>query len=79
MNQAVPLPRALEPFVAFAGVLRANEFAAAPDQTQSFITAVGLLGLRDFAQIHRAATGIRRPVPLGVSRANAGGADTGGR
>lgn len=48
------LPRALEPFVGFAGVLRAHGFAVAPDQTNGFIEAIGLLGPRDMADIQRA-------------------------
>jgi hypothetical protein len=48
------LPRALEPFVGFAGVLRAHGFAVAPDQTNGFIEAIGLLGPRDMTDIHRA-------------------------
>lgn len=63
MSETVHLPRSLEPFVAFAGVLRANGFPAAPDQTQSFITAVGLLGPREFAQIHLAAVAVFAPPP----------------
>ena len=63
MTEAVQLPRPLEPFVAFAGVLRVNGFPAAPDQTQSFITAVGLLGPRDITQIHRAAVAVFAPAP----------------
>lgn len=49
------LPRALDPFVTFAGVLRAHGFAVAPDQTNGFIEAIGLLGPRNMEDIHRAA------------------------
>ncbi|MGI9426824.1 MAG: vWA domain-containing protein [Hyphomicrobiaceae bacterium] len=63
MSEAGQLPRPLEPFVAFAGVLRANGFPAAPEQTQSFITAIGLLGPRNLTQVHRAALAIFAPVP----------------
>jgi len=49
------LPRAIEPFVNFAGLLRAHGFAVAPDQTTGFIEAIGLLGPRHMDDIHRAA------------------------
>ncbi|MEH6728544.1 MAG: hypothetical protein V7703_20540, partial [Hyphomicrobiales bacterium] len=49
------LPRAIEPFVDFASVLRAHGFAVAPDQTSGFIEAIGLLGPRHMDDIHRAA------------------------
>ncbi|MEL6236858.1 MAG: hypothetical protein AAFR46_20885, partial [Pseudomonadota bacterium] len=49
------LPGALRPFVDFAGLLRANGFAVAPDQTIGFIQAIGLLGPRGLTDIYRAA------------------------
>lgn len=49
------LPRALQPFVAFADLLRVNGFAIAPDQTMGFIEATGLLGPRDIGDVRRAA------------------------
>ncbi len=61
---AIPgLPRAAEPFVAFAQVLRANGFAVAPEQTQDFIAGVGLLGPRSMQDIHRAAVATLAPSP----------------
>ncbi len=57
------LPRALAPFVRFAGLLRANGFAVAPEQTQAFIAAVGLLGPRSMADVHRAAVPTLAPPP----------------
>ena len=57
------LPRALEPFVAFAGTLRAHGFAVAPEQTQGFIAATGLLGPRSVRDLHRAALALLAPPP----------------
>ncbi len=57
------LPPALSPFVAFAGVLRANGFSVAPEQTQGFIAAVGLLGPRSIRDVHRAAVALFAPPP----------------
>ncbi|MEO0672692.1 MAG: VWA domain-containing protein [Pseudomonadota bacterium] len=48
------VPRALQPFLDLASVLRRHGFAVAPDQTSDFITAVGLLGPGDMTDIHRA-------------------------
>ncbi len=50
-----PLPQAARPFVAFPTVLRAHGFAVAPEQTQSFLSAVSLLGPRGMTDIRRAA------------------------
>ncbi|WP_345894253.1 vWA domain-containing protein [Lichenifustis flavocetrariae] len=58
-----PLPRALKPFVQFATVLRANGFAVAPEQTQAFVAAVGLLGPVSMRDIHRAAVPTLAPPP----------------
>src|SRR5690625_7639215 len=55
------LPRPLLPFVEFATLLRANGFAIAPEQTQSFIAAVGLLGPRSLEDVHRAAVATLAP------------------
>ncbi|WP_216641236.1 hypothetical protein, partial [Oceaniglobus roseus] len=48
------LPRALEPFVTFAQVLRRGGFAVSPDQTIGFIEGVGVLGPRSLEDVHRA-------------------------
>lgn len=58
-----PLPRAAEPFVSFAGVLRANGFPAAPEQTALFLQAIGLLGPSGIDDIHRAAVATLGPAP----------------
>lgn len=55
MSGIAELPRAARPFVEFPTLLRANGFAVAPEQTQAFITAVGLLGPKDMSDIRRAA------------------------
>lgn len=48
------LPRAITPFIEFPAILRAHGFAIAPDQTTSFIEAIGLLGPNDISDIRRA-------------------------
>ncbi|TKT76213.1 VWA domain-containing protein [Aquamicrobium sp. LC103] len=58
-----PLPRPLLPFMEFSALLRANDFSVAPEQTQSFIAAVGLLGPRTMEDIHRAAHATIAPSP----------------
>jgi uncharacterized protein with von Willebrand factor type A (vWA) domain len=58
-----PLPQAARPFVQFATLLRANGFSVAPEQTEAFIAAVGLLGPRSMADIHRAALPTLAPPP----------------
>ena len=58
-----PLPRAAWPFVRFATLLRANGFAVAPEQTQGFIAAVGLLGPNTMRDIYRAALPTLAPPP----------------
>ena len=58
-----PLPRALKPFIQFATILRANGFAVAPEQTQAFVAAVGLLGPVSMRDIHRAAVPTLAPPP----------------
>jgi len=54
---------ALAPFLAFPPALRGAGFAAAPEQTQSFLAAVGLLGPRSIHDIRRAARAIYGPGP----------------
>lgn len=56
-------PRALAPFLAFPGALREAGFAAAPEQTEGFIAAVGLLGPRSLRDIRLAAHAVFGPVP----------------
>ena len=53
----------LAPFFAFAPALRQAGFAAAPEQVQSFLAAVGLLGPAGFPDIRRAAHAIFGPGP----------------
>src|SRR5690606_4953506 len=50
-------------FLDFATLLRANEFSVAPEQVQSFIAAVGLLGPRSMEDIFRAAHATLAPPP----------------
>ncbi len=63
MSDAHTLPTAARPFVGFAARLRDNGFAVAPDQTMSFIEAVGLLGPSSMLDIHRAARATLAPPP----------------
>jgi uncharacterized protein len=49
------LPRPLAPFLSFAQALRATGFLAAPEQTQAFIAAVGLIGPNSLMDVRRAA------------------------
>ncbi len=60
---ASALPRPLLPFLAFCSLLRTNGFPVAPEQTESFVAAVGLLGPRAIGDVHRAAVATLAPVP----------------
>jgi uncharacterized protein with von Willebrand factor type A (vWA) domain len=60
---ASSLPRPLLPFVGFSTLLRMSGFSVAPEQTESFIAAVGLLGPRSIADVHRAAVATLAPPP----------------
>jgi uncharacterized protein len=55
------LPQAARPFVSFAALLRANGLSVAPEQTQAFLTAVGLLGPRSMRQLRLAAVATLAP------------------
>lgn len=63
MRAPVAVPRPAVPFLTFAPLLRANGFAASPDQTESFVTGVGLLGPRALSDVHRAARAVFGPLP----------------
>ena len=52
------LPAAAAPFVAFAALLRANGFTAAPEQTTTFLAAIRLLGPRSLDHIRREMLGV---------------------
>lgn len=56
-------PRALDPFLAFPQALRAAGIPASPEQTTSFLAAVGLLGPRGITDIRRAAHAVFGPGP----------------
>lgn len=49
------LPQAARPFVQFTTLLRTHGFAVAPEQTQSFLNAISLLGPKSMDDIRRAA------------------------
>ncbi|MDX2204936.1 MAG: VWA domain-containing protein [Hyphomicrobiaceae bacterium] len=57
------LPRPLAPFLEFAQALRSAGHLAAPEQTQSFIAAVGLIGPSSLMDIRRAAHATFGPPP----------------
>lgn len=57
------LPRPLAPFLNFAQALRAAGHLAAPEQTQAFIAAVGLVGPRSLMDVRRAAHATFGPIP----------------
>ena len=57
------LPRPLAPFLSFAQALRAAGHLAAPEQTQAFIAAVGLIGPRSLMDVRRAAHATFGPMP----------------
>jgi len=54
-------PRAARPFLAFVGLLRANGFSVAPDQTMTFLSAISLLGPRDPEDIRQAGLATLAP------------------
>lgn len=57
------IPRALDPFLAFPQALRAIGLPGSPDRTETFLTAVGLLGPCQMADIRRAAHAVYGPGP----------------
>jgi uncharacterized protein len=57
------LPRPLAPFLSFAQALRAAGHLAAPEQTQAFIAAVGLIGPNSLMDVRRAAHATFGPAP----------------
>jgi hypothetical protein len=63
MSDIAAPPRAIEPFIDFTAVLRANGFAVAPEQTTAFMSAIVLLGPRDPEDIRRAGLATLAPPP----------------
>jgi uncharacterized protein with von Willebrand factor type A (vWA) domain len=63
MSEIAPPPRAVEPLIGFVSILRANGFAVAPEQTESFLSAIVLLGPRDPDDIRRAGLATLAPPP----------------
>jgi hypothetical protein len=57
------LPIAARPFVAFPALLREHGFAAAPEQTVTFLAAVALLGPRSIEHVRKAAVATLAPHP----------------
>ena len=56
-------PRALDPFLAFPQALRGAGFAASPEETETFLAAVGLLGPRHMFDVRWAAHAVFGPGP----------------
>jgi uncharacterized protein with von Willebrand factor type A (vWA) domain len=63
VNDELQLPRAVRAFVSFAALLRANDFAVAPEQTTAFLAAIELLGPRRLEDIRRAGLATLAPPP----------------
>lgn len=57
------VPKPARPFLQFAAALRQADFAAAPEQTTSFLSAVGLLGPRSLRDVRSAALAVFGPAP----------------
>jgi uncharacterized protein len=57
------LPAAARPFVSFSTRLRENGFAVAPEQTSTFLAAVGLLNAKSIRHIRMAAAATLAPQP----------------
>ena len=63
MSEPNPLPRAARAFVDFVGLLRVHGFAIAPEQTTTFLAAIGLLGPNSLADIRQAGLAALAPPP----------------
>lgn len=63
MSEPPDIPRAARAFVDFVALLRAQGFAIAPDQTTSFLAAIGLLGPRSMQDIRQAGLATLAPPP----------------
>ncbi|MCK1720759.1 VWA domain-containing protein [Bradyrhizobium sp. 141] len=63
MTIETQLPRAARIFVSFVSLLRANGFAVAPEQTTTFLAAIGLLGPDSIEHIKQAALATLAPPP----------------
>jgi uncharacterized protein with von Willebrand factor type A (vWA) domain len=60
-SASLAAPRECAPFLTFVESLRRHGFAVAPDQTESFLAAVALLGPRSMEHIRRAAIATLAP------------------
>jgi uncharacterized protein with von Willebrand factor type A (vWA) domain len=65
------LPRGAEPFVGFGRLLRSFGHGAAPEQVESFMAAVTLLGPRSMGDIRQAAIATFAPSPERLSEFDA--------
>lgn len=63
MSLEPELPRAARVLISFVGLLRANGFAVAPEQTTAFLAAIDLLGPRSIDDIRQAGLAMLAPPP----------------
>ena len=63
MSDQDETPRAARPFLGFVGLLRANGFAIAPEQTTAFLAAIELLGPGSIDHIRQAGLATLAPPP----------------
>ncbi|MBV6659148.1 MAG: VWA domain-containing protein [Devosiaceae bacterium] len=63
LRQNDAVPQGAAPFLAFATALRQGGFPVAPEQTQSFLAAIGLLGPTSIMDIRQSAVAIFGPAP----------------
>ena len=63
MNEELPLPRAARVFISFVGLLRANGFSVAPEQTVAFLAGIELLGPRSLEHVRQAGIATLAPPP----------------
>ncbi len=65
------IPRPLEPFLLFPQALRVAGLPAAPEQTEAFLAATGLLGPGSVGDIRRAAHAVYGPGPERIAEFDA--------
>src|SRR5437763_15974089 len=63
MSTQPQLARAAQVCISFAGLLRANGFAVAAEQTTAFLAAIELLGPRSLEHIRKAGLATLAPPP----------------
>lgn len=63
MNEELQLPLAARVFISFVGLLRANGFSVAPEQTVAFLAGIELLGPRSLEHVRQAGVATLAPPP----------------